>query len=253
MPPGLGSLIGAGIGGIAGALAPSGKAAFVNPNLITKFSGPLGTATRDGFTFNQDANRQAAVDFANQNLQGQLGNVLSAVDPNRIAAFQNAFINARRPQLEQALAQQQNKLNANIAGQGLAGSSSSLLAQALGRQLANQQRNQLFNQGIIGGENLANQALNQNLARFNAANAFSQQDIGNRLNAFNTTQNAFLNQNQFELGLNRRINELAKARAAQSQNRAKNIIGGITAGAQLGSGFGGGFGGGSGASAAMGG
>jgi len=230
----LGSLIGAGLGGLVGALADPAKANFVNPNFINQFSGPLGTATRDSFTFNQDPNRQGAVDFANSQLQGQLGNALSAVDPNRIAAFQNAFINARRPQLETNLQQQKQKLNANISGQGLAGSSSSIFAQGQNELNANQQRQQLLNQGILGGEALANQALLQNLQRFNAANMFSQQDINNRLNAFSTTNSAFNRANAFELQRNNLLNALAQKRAAQSQNKFKNIIGGVVAGTGFG-------------------
>jgi len=239
------ALIGAGVGGLLGAFAPQDKAAnLVNPDFRTSFKGPLGTADRDGFTFSQDPNRQGAVDFANQGLQGALGNVLAGADQGRIDRFQNAFINARRPQLETALQQQGQNLNSNIAGQGLTGSSSSIFAQGQQQRNANEQRSQLFNQGILGGEALADQALRQSLSQFKAANAFSQGDINNRLAAQAGTTSA-LNQgnasaamqantlNGIELERNKQQNEIGGSRWA-------NIIGGITAGGSLGGSFGGG-------------
>jgi hypothetical protein len=229
------------LGGLAGAFAPSGKANFVNPNFLSQFKGPMGTSTREGFKFSQDPNRQAAVDFSNQQLQGQLANVFAGASPERISQFQNAFIDARRPQLEEALTQQKQALEAGISGQGRAGSSAALFSQGRQGELANRQRSELFNQGIMGGEALANQALQQNLTKFDAGRAFSQQDIGNQLQAFNQTQGAFDRGNQLELQKNQLLNQLAQKRAAQSGNKWKNIIGGIAAGASLGQGFGGSF------------
>lgn len=232
---GLGSLI----GGIAGAFAPKpGVANFTQPDFVNQFSGPFGTATREGFEFDQDPNRQAAVDFANLGLEGSLADVMAGASPERIAEFQNAFLQARRPQLEEGITQQRQASEAGAAGQGITGSSADIFRRGREGELANRQRTQLFGESIMGGEALANQALQQDLAQLGATQGLSQQDFANQMAAMQGATGALRGSNQLELQRSRLANELEQKRAAQETNRRmapwKNVIGGITAGAGFG-------------------
>jgi len=227
-------LLGGALGGIAGGLIPSRKADFTNPDFINRFTGPLGTSTRTGFTFSQDPARQAAVDAANQRLSGLLSQIAQGPSKATETKFRDAFLAPRQARLNQQLKQQKQNLNANIAGQGLGGGSAALFAQGQQGVNANQQRNDLFNQAVFGGQQQADRNLSQLINQFSLNQGLSQQDINNRLAAFGQTQGAFNNQNNFELQKAGFMNKLAQARASQSQNRLQDIFGGITAGAGLG-------------------
>jgi len=231
---GFGGLLGGALGGLAGGFLPSNKAAFTYPNFLTSFKGPLGTSTRNGFTFSQDPARQAAVDAANQRLSGLLSQIAQGPSKATEIKFRDAFLAPRQARLNTQLQQQKQNLNANIAGQGLGGGSAALFAQGQQGVNANQQRNNLFNEAVSGGQALADRNLNQLINQFGLNSNLSQQDINNRLSAFGQTQGAFNAGNQFELAKSQFMNNLAQQRAAQSQNKLKDIFGGIVAGSGLG-------------------
>lgn len=243
------------LGGLAGGLAgglfggkPSAPA-FVQPEDIKSFAGPLGTATKTGFDFQQDPSRQAAVDFANQQLLGGLQNVMQGFDPGRMEQFKSAWLGARRPELERSITQQAGQRRAGISGQGLAGTSGAILAEQAGQEGATRLREQLMSEAVMGGEALAQQDFAQRLQQLGAMGGLSQQDIGNMLNAFGTTQTALQGQQANALARAAMQNQIATGQAAaggDSQNALlRNIFGGVKAGAGLGGmDFGGLFGGG---------
>ena len=248
--------LGAGLGGLAGGLFGSKPSVpqFVQPEDVKSFAGPLGIATKTGFDFSQDPSRQGAVDFANQQLLGGLQNVMQGFDPGRMQQFRDAFLGARRPELERSITQQAGQRRAGAAGQGLAGSSGAVLAEQAGQEGATRLREQLMNEAIMGGEALAQQDFAQRLQQLSAMGGLSQQDIGNMLNAFGATQGALQGQQSNALARagmqNQLIGQTAAAQDAASGSRLKNIFGGIKAGAGLGgmdfSSFGNMFGGGGG-------
>jgi len=244
----VGGIIGGALGGLAGGLfGPKMKTVNLTPpKRINAFTGALGEATPTSFTFTQPQDRQAAVDAANRNLANIVGGGL-AIDPARLNAFREAFFQARSPLLENQLKLRQNALNASVGAKGLTGSSGSILANQLFNEAANRQRQALLNQSIVGAENLANQALNQDVARLNAFGGLSQQDIANRLNAQAGTVGDLFNSQANELAFNNALNNIRLGNVQQRnlarQQRFGNIVGGIGAGFNLGkdifSGFGG--------------
>jgi len=207
--------------------------------LATNLAGQGLTGSLQSLAGRQDINAQSGnANLANANLSGLLNNGL-AIDPARLNAFRDAFIQARSPTLENSLTNQQNALNASQGAKGTVGSSGSLLANQLFQESANRQRNSLQNQGIVGSENLANQALNQDLARLGAFNNVGQQGFNNQLAAGaqnfgqdinsatlqnNLAQQDFINKNGLNTqGFNRNLTGL-NAFSGLSQNDIANQL-----------------------------
>jgi len=212
--PGIGTAIGAGLGGLAGGLF-GGKSKKAPPMEIARqraaFSGPLGRSTQTGFTYNALPGQLQAAGTSGTQLNQLLSQGL-AIDPNRQARYQQAYYASRAPDMIRQQKQQQNQLNNARAASGQSGSMAailggSLLADNQARQLA-----QLQSQSVLGGEALANQALQQDAMRANVYNQQLQQLFGNRLNAMTGTQNAYNAQAQLDLAF---VNQRNAARQGQ--------------------------------------
>jgi len=223
--------IGAAAGGLGGLFGGGSAPKLQTAKKIGKFDGALGTATPTGFTFKQDANRQAAVDSSNQQLSDLLAGGFN-IDQNRLQGFQDAFLAQRQPALERNLAQQQQQANIQQSVAGTGGSSADLFRNALQGQFANEQRGNLLNQAITGREGLANQALQQQLAQGQFLGGLSQQDIGNQLNAQNATLNALFGSQKNEIAYTDALNQVADANAAnqKSSNKFGNFLSGALQG-----------------------
>lgn len=223
--------IGAAAGGLGGLLGSGDAPKLQTAKKIGKFNGALGTATPEGFNFQQDANRQAAVDSSNQQLSSLLAGGLN-IDQNRLQGFQDAFLAQRQSALERNLAQQRQQANVQQSVAGTGGSSADLFRNALQGQSANEQRGNLLNQAITGRENLANQALQQQLAQGQFLGGLSQQDVGNQLNAQNATLNALFGSQGNEINYTNAVNQVADANAAnkKSSNKLGNFFSGALQG-----------------------
>jgi len=200
------------------------KPDLVNPARIGKFQGALGTATPTGFGFSQDKNRQSAVDSANLGLRQLLEGGLGA-DAGRLENFRRAFFNARSPALERLLAQQQQASAARSGARGTQTNSADIYRNVLQNQAANEQRQNLLNQSILGSESLADRLLRNNLAQLQGLGSLSQQDIGNRLAAQQATMNALFGSQRNELNFNNAINALAQKRADNENAAGQNFLG----------------------------
>lgn len=228
-------LAGAGLGGILGGLSNPSSPNFVNPNFIDQFNvNGVGSSTNSGFKSGRSRSFMDALRTAEGSLNPLLQQILNSNSTGNGEKFQNAFINARRPQLEQSLQQQRQRLNANIASQGLAGSSSSIFAQGQQGKNANQQRNELFNQGILGGQALQQQDLQNLLAKFGSASNLSQQNFGNTLQSALGLGGLLNQNNQSEINKANSLNGIAQARNASSGNLLKSILSGAIGGAGIG-------------------
>lgn len=236
---GLGNLIGAGIGGIAG-LFGGGQQVYY-PQFLNAFKGPLGTATRGGFTFSQDPFRQKAVDYANQSMLGALKNLNQPLDAVARNAEQR-YLFPRLNRLRQEQNQAKQQLQAAQAAKGTAGSSIAALNRFYQNRANQDALNMLQSQAFQVGNQLANQRFGQNLQRLGAFGGLSQQDIANRLNAFNATMGALNQANAFELNKANYLNQLNALQA--SQNPLNRFVSGAIGGASLFGGLsgGGGFG-----------
>jgi len=246
------NLVGAGLGALGGAFGASNRTSptLVNPNFISNFKvGGVGNSTANGFTADRSAGFNNALGTAESSLNPLLSQILNHNSLGNQERFTNAFINSRRPQLETALQQQTQNLNKNIAGQGLAGSSSSIFAQGQNARNANEQRNQLFNQGILGGQALQQQDLQNLLGKFNLSQGLSQQNFGNTLQSALGLGGLLNQNNQSAINQADALNNIAIARnkfANQNNgNMLSSILSGAIGGAGLGNLFGGLGGGGS--------
>jgi len=165
---------------------------------------------------------QVNPNIANSNVNSILNNGL-AIDPARLNSFRDAFIQARSPTLENALTNQQNAINASQGAKGTTGSSGSLLQNQLFQQSANRQRNALQNQGIVGAENLANQALNQDLSRLGAFQNIGQQGFNNQLAANNQNFGQNLASAGFQNGITQQ--DFANKNLLNNQAFGRNLAG----------------------------
>jgi len=249
---GLGGLLGAGLGGILGGLTNTNASSPLlrDPRFINSFGvGGVGTSTANGFTAGRSGAFNKALGTAEGALNPLLQQILGNSSANGVRGFRNAFINARRPQLERSIRNNRNRLNANIAGQGLSGSSSSILAQNEANRSANEQRNQLFNQGILGGQALQQQNLQNLFNKFNTAQGLSQQNFSNTLQSALGLGGLLNSNNQSAINQADALNNIAIARnkfANQNNgNMLSSILSGAIGGAGLGNLFGGLGGGGS--------
>ena len=234
----------AALGGLAGALSHKGAPAFVTPNFHGSFNvNGVGKSTGDGFTADRSLGFMNALRGAEGSLNPLLQKILNSNSTGNAEKFQNAFVNARRPQLDRALAQRTDRLNSNISGQGLSGSSASLLAQYQNARSNNEQIQQLLNQGIIGGQALQQQDLQNNLNKFGLANNFSQQNFGNTLQSALGLGGLLNQNNQMEINKANALNGIAQARNASSGNMLSSILSGVQGGLSIGSGLSGMFGG----------
>lgn len=233
----IGSIGGGLVGGLLGGKT---QAPAVTPaKKIDKFAGALGTATDTGFTYQDPLaaqNKLAADQLTTQLAQGV------AYDPAQAGQYQQAYLASRQPALEQNLQQQRQKQQASIGASGMAGSSGAAYQQALQNQFANQQRSTLTNEAVLGGQQLAQQDLQNKLASSGFLSNLTQQGlVNNPLAAQGTTaQNRVSSQasaidyaNQIS-GQNQQqfLNQ-----AALDQQRLQNITGGAAAGAKLGQGL----------------
>jgi len=242
----LGSLIGAGIGALAGGLTHNNKTVptFRNPNFVNSVGvNGVGTATANSFKSDRSTGFNNAVGTAENNLNPLLNGILNHGSNANTEKFQNAYINARRPQLDQSIANRKNQLNSNIARQGLGGSSAALLAQNMNARSNNEQIQQLLNQGVLGGQALQQQDLQNQINKFGLANNLSQQNFGNTLQSALGLDGLLNQNNQSAINQANALNGIASARAqAADMNKGglmSSILSGAIGGASLGSGLGG--------------
>jgi len=212
---------GAVLGGLAGSLKkrPAGIGTLERVNQRKQFKSGIGTSTPTGFTYKPLQGQQQAVGTSANQLNQLLSGGL-AIDPNRQANYQQAFLNSRLPFLQQQQAQQRSRQSASNAASGASGGIGAIYGnQALGQ---NQQLalNQLQNQSVLGGEALANQALQQDVQRAGIYNKQLQQFLNNQLNAQATNQNAFNAQAGLDINF---ANQHNGAKTAEFQgNKAHN-------------------------------
>jgi len=238
-----GSLIGAGLGALAGGLTHRNSTvpSFVNPNLVTKLNvGGVGTSTANGFKAGRSNGFNNAVGTAENNLNPLLNSILNHGSNANTQRFQNAFINARRPQLDTALQQRKQNLNSNIAAQGLGGSSAALFAQGQNARNNNEQIQQLLNQGILGGQALQQQDLQNQISNFGLANNLSQQNFGNTLKSALGLGGLLNQNNQSAINQANVLNGIAQARAQAADLNKGGLMSAILSGAIGGASLGGG-------------
>jgi len=238
------ALIGAGLGALAGGLTHKKKTvpSFVTPKFVTRLGvGGVGAATANGFTPDRSTGFNNAVGTAENNLNPLLNGILNHGSTGNTERFQNAFINARRPQLDTALQQRKQNLNSNIAAQGLGGSSAALFAQGQNARNNNEQIQQLLNQGIVGGQALQQQDLQNQINKFGLANNLSQQNFGNTLQSALGLGGLLNQNNQSAINQANALNGIASARAqAADMNKGglmSSILSGAIGGASLGKGI----------------
>ena len=218
---------GAAIGGVAGGLGlfgggGGGGPAVVPPERINQYHSAFGTATPEGVTRYEDPN-QSNIDMARQGTTDILAGGLGAGDA-RLNEFQNAYFDARSPELERNIALQQQQQNIQSATRGTTGSSSDLFREALSNQQANEQRGNLLNQAIQGRENLANQALNQDLARAQYYGGVTQQGFNNQMGAAQFGANSLAQSQGSANAFSNAASGVAAGNAAiQNQNLANTI------------------------------
>jgi len=233
----LGSGLGILGGGLLGALSNKKGPSFSTPNFINNFGvNGVGTATNSGFTPGRSGAFNNALGTAEGSLNPLLQQILNHGSNANTQRFQDAFINARRPQLDTALKQRKQNLNSNIAGQGLGGSSAALFAQGQNARNNNEQLNQLFNQGILGGQALQQQDLQNLIGKFGLSNNLTQQNFNNTLQSA-LGLGGLLNQNN-QSAINR-TNALNQIRNAQfNSDKNNSMLSSILSGAIGGAGFG---------------
>lgn len=243
-----GALLG-GAGGLFGK-KPKRMAPLERVTQRKSFTGPTGTATPDKFTYKALPGQEEAVSTSGINLNELLSKGL-ATDPARIKQFQDAYFQARAPRLTETQAGQRSKQAAGRAASGQSGSISAILGNRFLDDTHAQQINQLQSESVLGGENLANQALQQDLAKSNLYNNLIQQYFSNQMNAQSGTQNAFNAQLQNDLNIANQRNaatrgEFSANAPADNFNRFGNVVQGAIGGGMTGFNLAKGFGGGNG-------
>jgi hypothetical protein len=230
--------LGAALGGalIGGASSPSASSNQVVAKPIEKFTGVGGSATESGFQWAPDPLTASNVAASRSQLGTMLGNGMT-YDPAQAGQYQDAFLNARMPALQQQQPQQAQQMAANTGATGMAGSSGALYQDALRQQFANQQTSQLQNEAIAGGQNLAMQDLQQKLASAGFLQGVGQQDFQNSLNAQQGAVNSRINAQSGNINMANQANQAGLMNAQQQnqnqQNLLRNVFGGAGAGMDL--------------------
>jgi hypothetical protein len=183
---------------------------------IDSTTNPYGTTTNTGYTPAVNPN-QGNVDAARLGMTGVLEGGLGA-GQDRLNAFQDSYIADRQPALDRNLAQQQQAQNIQSDTRMTAGGSSDLTREALMNQFANEQQGQLLNQAIQGREGLANQALNQDVARANLYGGIGQQDFNNQMAGFGAGQQQFGASQGREFDFSNQANQIENARVQQAND-----------------------------------
>jgi len=227
---------GAALGALSGAFGkkPKGIAPLEQAKQRGSFKSGTGTSTADGFTYNALPGQVQAVNTSGNQLNQLLSGGL-AIDPNRQAKYQQAFYDSRAPQLAREQASTRNRANNARASSGASGSLAAILGQQALQTGQQNQLSQLQNQSVLGGEALANQALQQDAMRANIYNQQLQQYLGNQINAQASNQNAFNSQAGLDMNFANQRNGAALGtfnanKARDSFSRLGSIMNGAIGG-----------------------
>ena len=232
---GLGSLVGAGLGGLLGALSHQSGPSYINPQFQNSFGvNGVGTSTAAGFQSGRSNPYMKALGTAESSLNPLLKQIMNNNTKGGREKFQKAYIDARRPQLDRAIKNRTNTLNSNISGQGLSGASSSVMKQNENARSGTEQTQQLLNQGILGGQQLQQQNLQNLMSKFGMANNMSQQNFNNTLQSAIGLGGLRNQNNQAAINQANAMNQIAQANAASRGNPLSSILSGATGGISLG-------------------